>query len=181
VITGETIPSMQAAIRDYLAPSVLGLDPSDREECFARLEKAMAKNTSAKAALEAGHAELEAVKAELVAAKAEIETLKAELEVAKAAVVPAEEPAPAELTASAAGFHSDVVVTIVLDAEGAIAELTVDSSGETPSIGTRCAEDEAFLAQFIGKVGPFEGVDAVAGATVTSEAVVEALNSLFAK
>ena len=52
VITGETIPSMQAAIRDYLAPSVLGLDPSDREECFARLEKAMAKNTSAKAALD---------------------------------------------------------------------------------------------------------------------------------
>jgi len=52
VITGETIPSMQAAIRDYLAPSVLGLDPSDREECFSRLEKAMAKNTSAKAALD---------------------------------------------------------------------------------------------------------------------------------
>ena len=52
VITGETLPSIQAAIRDYLAPSVIGLDPSDRDTCFGRLEKAMAKNTSAKAALD---------------------------------------------------------------------------------------------------------------------------------
>ena len=125
------------------------------------------------------------MKAELAAAQAENETLKAELEAAKAAEVPAEEPTPVEepaaLTASAAGFHSNVTVTVVLDAEGAIAELTLDCSGETPSVGTRCAEDEAFLAQFIGKVGPFEGVDAVAGATVTSDAVVAALNSLFAE
>ena len=52
VITGETLPSIRAAIRDYLAPSVLGLDPADRDTCFGRLEKAMAKNTSAKAALD---------------------------------------------------------------------------------------------------------------------------------
>lgn len=52
VITGETLPSMEAAIRDYLAPAVLGLDPSDRDALFARLDRAMAKNTSAKAALD---------------------------------------------------------------------------------------------------------------------------------
>ena len=46
VITGETLPSMEAAIRDYLAPAVLGLDPSDRDALFARLDRAMAKNTS---------------------------------------------------------------------------------------------------------------------------------------
>ena len=52
VITGETVPSIAAALRYYLAPSVLGLDPGDRDELFSRLDRAMAKNTSAKAALD---------------------------------------------------------------------------------------------------------------------------------
>ena len=52
VITGETSQSIAAALRDYLAPAVLGLDLSDRDELFARLDRAMAKNTSAKAALD---------------------------------------------------------------------------------------------------------------------------------
>ncbi len=52
VITGETIQSIEAALRDYLAPAVLGLDPSDRDGLFSRLDRAMAKNTSAKAALD---------------------------------------------------------------------------------------------------------------------------------
>ena len=52
VITGETIPSMETAIREYLAPAVVGLDLEDRETLFSRLDRAMAKNTSAKAALD---------------------------------------------------------------------------------------------------------------------------------
>lgn len=52
VITGETSQSIAAAIRDYLAPAVLGLDAGNRDELFGRLDRAMAKNTSAKAALD---------------------------------------------------------------------------------------------------------------------------------
>ena len=86
------------------------------------------------------------------------------------------------VTYTPAADLADGRVTVTLTvADDAITAITVDSSSETPGFGTRCAEDEAFLAQFIGKVGPFEGVDVVAGATVTSNAVVEALNSLFAK
>ena len=51
-ITGETIQSIETALREYLAPTVLGLDLENWEELFSRLEKAMAKNTSAKAALD---------------------------------------------------------------------------------------------------------------------------------
>ena len=51
-ITGETSESIEAALRGYLAPTVLGLDAEDRDEVFLRLEKAIAKNTSAKAALD---------------------------------------------------------------------------------------------------------------------------------
>ena len=44
-----------------------------------------------------------------------------------------------------------------------------------------CNTDE-FLAQFIGKKGPFvkgENVDIVTGATFTSEGIINAVNSLF--
>ncbi len=93
----------------------------------------------------------------------------------------AEEAAPAgeTLSASAHGLLSDVKVTITLNADGTIATMAVDCSGETEAIAGPCAED-AFIAQFIGKKGPFESIDMVSGATFTSKAVIEALNSLFA-
>ena len=87
---------------------------------------------------------------------------------------------PAELTASAKGLLSDVKVTVTLNADGTIATMVVDASGETAAIATPCTE-EAFLSQFVGKAGPFESFDAVAGATFTSTAVFNAVNSLFAK
>ena len=91
---------------------------------------------------------------------------------------PAAAPAAAELTAAVEGFESDVKVTVTLDADGKIATLAVDSSGETPGLGQRCMEEE-FTSQFIGKAAPFtlgDGIDGVTGATITSTAVVEAIN-----
>ena len=52
VITGETLASIEAAIREYLAPALLGTDLDDPAETHRRMEKAIAKNTSAKAALD---------------------------------------------------------------------------------------------------------------------------------
>lgn len=84
-----------------------------------------------------------------------------------------------ELTAEAKGFASTVKVVLTLDETGAIATLTVDASGETPNLGTKCA-DEAFTSQFIGKKGPFAlNIDGVSGATVSSQAVVDALNAIL--
>ena len=101
--------------------------------------------------------------------------------VVDAAPAEEEQPAAAEpegLTAAVEGFESDVKVTVTLDAEGKIATLAVDSSGETPGLGQRCMEEE-FTSQFIGKAAPFtlgDGIDGVTGATITSTAVVEAIN-----
>ena len=83
-------------------------------------------------------------------------------------------------TASAKGLLSDVKVTVTLNDDGTIATMTVDASGETEAIAKPCTED-AFLSQFIGKAGPFENVEVVSGATFTSNAVINAVNSLFAK
>lgn len=82
------------------------------------------------------------------------------------------------LTASAMGLLSDVTVTVTLDDAGAIATISVDCSGEIPAISGPCAE-ETFLSQFVGRVGPFDDIDVVTGATHTSNAVIEAVNSLF--
>ena len=99
---------------------------------------------------------------------------------------PAEKPvAPAApltgnvQSATAKGFASDVKVELTVDGSGAISALTVDASGETPGLGQRCAEEE-FTSQFIGKAAPLtlgDGIDSVSGATITSTAVVEAVNA----
>ena len=87
----------------------------------------------------------------------------------------------ASLSGSAKGFgDAMVVVTATLDDEARIAEVKIDASTQTPEYGGRTSEDALFLKQFVGKTLPLEmghDVDALSGATVTSTAVVEALNT----
>ena len=97
-----------------------------------------------------------------------------------------EEPAvqTAEVkTATAAGYDGNEITVNVTDENGVITSLTVDASTQTPGLGQKCAE-EAFTSQFIGKSAPLtlgDGIDAVASATITSQAVVDAVNSLYAE
>ena len=96
-----------------------------------------------------------------------------------------EEPAvqTAEVkTATTAGYDGNEITVNVTDENGVITSLTVDASTQTAGLGQKCAE-EAFTSQFVGKSAPLtlgEGIDAVASATITSQAVVEAVNSLYA-
>ena len=83
-----------------------------------------------------------------------------------------------QLTATAPGLLSDVTVTVTLAPDGTIYSIHADVSGETPAIAAPCGEYD-FLSQFLGKAGPFTEVDTISGATVTSNAVVQAINSLF--
>lgn len=84
------------------------------------------------------------------------------------------------LTGSAQGFAGAVAVKVDLDENGKISAITIgdDSFAETPGLGAKALED-AFKAQFIGKILPLtaENVDMIAGATITSNAVIEALNA----
>ncbi len=52
VITGETRQSIETAVREYLAPAVTGVTLDSPEDAWKRMEKAMAKNTTAKAAMD---------------------------------------------------------------------------------------------------------------------------------
>ncbi|MBQ6400172.1 MAG: FtsX-like permease family protein [Clostridia bacterium] len=97
----------------------------------------------------------------------------------------AESRAPgAVLSGKAEGFGGGLVyVTATLDGQSKIASVSVDASTQTPEYGGRVQEDEAFLNQLVGQSLPValgDGVDALTGATVTSAAVVEALNQATA-
>ena len=89
--------------------------------------------------------------------------------------------APAKvLTTKVKGWHEGVVVTVEIDKNHVITALTVDASGEFYALGGKCA-DEAFTSQFKGKSAPLTlgvDIDAVTGATLTSQAVVDAVNQL---
>ena len=99
------------------------------------------------------------------------------------AQAPAAESAGATYSASAQGFGGPVAVEASFDEEGRITALTIGDSqfAETPGLGAKALEEE-FQAQFIGKQMPLtlSDIDAISGATVTSTAVVDALNEAYA-
>ena len=95
---------------------------------------------------------------------------------------PAEDRKPgAVLSGSAEGWSGGAVyVTVRLDDESRISSLTIDAGTQTPEIGGLTQTDEAFTKQFIGKSLPLTlggDIDALSGATVTSTAIVDALNT----
>lgn len=76
------------------------------------------------------------------------------------------------------GYESVVRVATLLDNDGVIVKVIVDEHGETENLGSEAAEDP-FTDQFKGKTDA--KVDAVAGATYTSDAVMSAVRDALDK
>lgn len=86
--------------------------------------------------------------------------------------------------ASAIGYGGPVLVRITLDENGVISWIDIGGARfmETEGVGSKVRE-KAFMEQFIGKTPPLsirEEIDAVSGATVSSEAAVKAVNDAAA-
>ncbi|MGI6688204.1 MAG: FMN-binding protein [Christensenellales bacterium] len=94
-------------------------------------------------------------------------------------------------TASKQGFAGPVAVQVAFNEDGSIKALTVgdDAFAETPGLGAK-AKDAEFTDQFVGKLPPLalrktdeevsaSTIDGIASATVTSQAVVDAINEVF--
>ena len=84
---------------------------------------------------------------------------------------------------SAKGYSKpdSIKMLVGYDANGAIAGIYPISSEETPNLGTMALEP-GYLANYIGVTGPVtigEDLDAVAGATLTSKAMANAISSSF--
>ena len=80
-------------------------------------------------------------------------------------------------TASAQGCMSEVSVTVTITG-GKVTSVVVDASGETPELGGSAAET---LAAQLTKTGSTNGVDAITGSTLTSNAVFTAMDACLAQ
>lgn len=87
------------------------------------------------------------------------------------------------LNLSAKGYSkaNSINMLIGFDANGAVAGIYVISSEETPGLGSKVLVPE-YLSQYVGVTAPVTvgtDIDAIAGATLTSEAMGTAVNAAF--
>ena len=81
------------------------------------------------------------------------------------------------------GYVDEITLLVGVDNSGKVTGVLVEDMNETWGLGRRAMTDQDFLSQLIGTDGEAavgEDVDALTGATVTSKAVVKAVNSAAA-
>ena len=82
-----------------------------------------------------------------------------------------------------AGYVDDITLLVGVDPGGKVTGILVDEMNETWGLGLRAMTDMTFLSQLVGTGGDAavgENIDAISGATVTSKAIVKAVNSAAA-
>ena len=96
----------------------------------------------------------------------------------------AEETTGTVLTAQAKGLTGEFPVNVTVDESNAIVKVELgDSSTDTDASFLNMVKTDAnYLNQFVSKTAPVDeaSIDVVAGATVSSKAVVAAVNAAFA-
>ncbi len=81
------------------------------------------------------------------------------------------------------GYGGAVEMMVGIDLGGAVCGISVVSHGETPNLGTKVVENDDYLAGYLGKTEPVtfgDGVEAVSGATRSSNAVRDGVNAALA-
>ena len=90
---------------------------------------------------------------------------------------------------SAKGYGGAVEVMTGVTADGKVTGVSILSHGETPGLGAKAKTDDNWRAQFNNLIGGItvskdqagdNSIDAITGATITSRAVVEAVNEAIA-
>jgi len=100
---------------------------------------------------------------------------------AEATPAPAAEVAGTEYKAKGQGLTGAFNVTVTLDDNGAVAAVKVGSteSEYDEAYLSQVRGNEAFLNQFVGKTGEVASIDAVTGATISSQGVQAAVNEVL--
>ena len=100
------------------------------------------------------------------------------------AVYVADNGVGAVVTSTAKGYGGTMTVMVGFTADGTIRQIKVTENQETKGIGSKVAGDPSFWTRFEGlKAEPLvlnEDVDALSGATVSSKALLAAVNSAIA-
>jgi electron transport complex protein RnfG len=82
-------------------------------------------------------------------------------------------------TVLTSGYGGDMKIICGLSQEGAIISCKTMEHSETKGIGTRVTDDGGFIEALAGK-SSLEGVSAVSGATISSNAYMSAIADVFA-
>ena len=129
-------------------------------------------------------ASIDVVAGATVSSKAVVAAVNAACENLPKAEPAAEEAAGTVLTAQGKGLTGEFPVNVTVDESNAIVKVELgDSSTDTDaSFLNMVKTDTNYLNQFVGKTAPVDeaSIDVVAGATVSSKAVVAAVNAAFA-
>ena len=96
----------------------------------------------------------------------------------KVATPAAKEVSGTEYAVTGLGLTGKIDITVTVAEDGTIAQVAVNGtdSAMDKSFVAKC--DENFLAQFVGKTIPVSGIDTVSGATISSKAIIEAVNTV---
>ena len=82
------------------------------------------------------------------------------------------------ITTQARGYGGQVPAAVAFSPDGAIKNVIMMSNDETPGLGQKVTNED-FSGQFAGRRAeqiPFDGIDAVSGATISSKAALAAVN-----
>ena len=83
-------------------------------------------------------------------------------------------------TAKGRGFDGDITVMAAIDPTGVIVQMaTIDVTSETKTLGGQTA-NSSYTDQYTGQDSALAGVDAISGATITSEAYEGCVRDCFA-
>lgn len=83
-------------------------------------------------------------------------------------------------TAGGKGFDGTILVMTAIGTDGKIVQVaTIDVTSETATLGGQTAK-ESYTGQYTGKDAALDGVDAISGATITSEAYEACVQAAFA-
>lgn len=82
------------------------------------------------------------------------------------------------ITAQARGYGGQVPAAVAFSPDGSVRNVLMLSNDETPGLGQKVTGD-SFAGQFAGRTAeliPFDSIDAVSGATISSKAALAAVN-----
>ena len=77
--------------------------------------------------------------------------------------------------AQAEGFYKSGTAAVGFDDDGVITGVYIDASNETADVGGQVGRPAVCRGNFVGQERAWDGVDAVAGATISSNAAMDAV------
>ena len=185
-LTGEFPVNVTVDANNAIVKVELGDSSTDTDASFLNMVKTDANylNQFVGKTAPVDEASIDVVAGATVSSKAVVAAVNAACENLPKAEPAAEEAAGTVLTAQGKGLTGEFPVNVTVDANNAIVKVELgDSSTDMDASFLNMVKTDAnYLNQFVGKTAPVDetSIDVVAGATVSSKAVVAAVNAAFA-